>query len=101
MKTLKDYSSQELFDELWAREDVVAIKMWTREDLYRETLSRLEEEDHENGTSLIDHTDDIVDLAMLHGNYERLSDCTDDEWNLIVSNVIEAIDEYKEEHDGK
>ena len=96
MKELKDYTSQELFNELWTREDVIAVKMWTKEDLVEQARVILRNEEPE----LEKHVEDIADLAM-DSNYDCLKDTTNEEWDHVYSQVVDAIEEFKEKNYGK
>jgi len=106
MKELKNYTSQELFNELWTRDDVAAVKMWTRADIFEQAADLVSE----FYPKLLGDLHEIVDIAM-SGDYNYLKDCTDMEWDHIAGQIVKAAervqkerddeDEKKEEHDGK
>lgn len=91
---LQKFTTQELFNELWARDDVAAVKMWTREDIYDQAYDIVVD----NYRELLDDLDEIVDRAML-GDYDYLKDCTDMEWDHIANQIIEAAQEVQKERD--
>ena len=86
---LKDYTSQQLFNELWHRDDVLAVKMWTRDDLLKQTQSLV----NNSYPDLAEHIEEIPDLAM-DGVYECLGEATEEEWNHIYGQVSDAIDTF-------
>ena len=93
-KVLQKFTTQELFNELEAREDVAAVKMWTREDIYKQAFGIVED----NYREILDDLDEIVDRAML-GDYDYLKDCTDMEWDHVASQIIDAAQEVQDERD--
>jgi len=93
-KVLQKFTTQDLFNELWARDDVAAIKMWTRTDIFEQAADLVSDLYPE----LMDDLDEIVDIAM-SGDYDYLKDCTDAEWDHIASQIIEAAQEVQKERD--
>lgn len=93
-KVLQKFTTQELFNELWARDDVAAVKMWTRDDILKQARDIVSD----NYPELMGDLDKIVDIAM-SGNYDYLKDCTDAEWDHIANQIIEAAQEVQEERD--
>lgn len=105
-EVLQKFTTQELFNELDGREDVAAVKMWTRTDIFEQASDLVSDLYPE----LMDDLDEIVDIAM-SGDYDYLKDCTDEEWDHIASQIIKVAQEVqkerdeenekKEEHDGE
>lgn len=99
-KKLKEASITDLVRELNNRDEIIATKIWTVDDI-KETLCY-----HTKYKELIKEFPDLKDTAdklvdkILDENYgyllERLSDCNDAEWELIDFAISETLDNLTE-----
>ena len=95
-KELKDYTTQELFEELRDRPDVVGIKLWNNEDIEGQVDHVIECDFPE----MKDKAEELKGYAI-NGDFSFLNDCTDQEWDYIYSEVYQIIKWFKENKENK
>lgn len=78
--TLKDYSTSELLNELRNRDDVWAVKVWTRDDVEGWLNVNLESFDNDEKT-LWNQREDIIRSAL--GSTANLDDACETDWATI------------------
>ena len=95
-KELKDYTTQELFDELRDRPEVVGAKLWTEEDVKIQVDRVID--DYFPG--MLPRSEELKEYAI-NGDFSFLNDCTDQEWDSIYSEVYQIIKWFKENKENK
>ena len=91
-KELKDYTTQELFNELYNREDVVALKLWTIKDV-RDKVDDVLMNDF---PEMLPYVEELKD-EVAEDDYSYLDDCTDQEWDSIYVSVYNTVKNFKEQ----
>ena len=91
MKNLSDCTTSELIDELRSRPEIIAAKIWKKDDLEDWVNEHSADFAVPDGMTPEDFNKKVVQEAVNAKSYCNLEDCTDEDWSRLEDFMAEAV----------